>query len=86
MAALAGLAPIANDSGKRRGARRIGGGRKPLRDALYRSAMAAARCDPVPGTFKAHLKAAGKAPKQASIAVARKSLTILNAMIRDSRT
>lgn len=85
VAALAGLAPVAHDSGKHRGQRRIGGGRAPLRVLLYRAALTAARVDPQFMALKARLRAAGKAPKQAIIAVARKLLTILNAMIRDNR-
>lgn len=82
IAALTGLAPIANDSGKRHGPRRIAGGGKPLRDLLYMAALSAARKDPTLAAFKARLRARGKAPKQATLAVARKLITILNAMIK----
>lgn len=85
VAALAGLAPMARDSGVRTGKRRIRGGRKPLRDALYMTALSAARSDPSLRAFAERLKAKGKAPKQAIIAVARKLLIILNAMIRENR-
>jgi transposase len=84
-AALAGLAPIARDSGLSAGRRRIGGGRKTLRDVLYMAGLSAARCDPHLRAFAARLKARGKAPKQAIIAVTRKLLIILNAMIRENR-
>ena len=84
-AALVGLAPIARDSGYRTGKRRIGGGRKPLRDTLYMAALSAARHAPVLSAFATRLREAGKAPKQAVIAVARKLIVILNAMIRDGR-
>lgn len=85
IAALTGLAPIANDSGKRQGRRSIGGGRKALRDILYMAAIGAARADAGFRAFKDRLRAAGKAYKQAIIAVARKLITTLNAMIRERR-
>lgn len=84
-AALVGLAPLARDSGIRSGKRRIGGGRKPLRDVLYMAGLSAARTDPTLRAFANRLKAQGKAPKQAIIAVTRKLLIILNAMIRENR-
>jgi transposase len=83
LAALAGLAPFNNDSGTRRGQRTIRGGRKRVRDALYVAAFIAARRAP---RFKAFFKTlieAGKPRKLALIAVARKLLTILNAILRD---
>lgn len=85
VAALAGLAPMARDSGIRTGKRRIGGGRKGLRDVLYMAGLSAARNDPSLRAFSERLRANGKAPKQAIIAVTRKLLTILNAMIRENR-
>lgn len=84
-AALAGLAPIARDSGLRSGPRRIGGGRKPLRDALYLAALSAMRHCPQIRNFAARLKANGKSGKQCVIACARKLLTILNAMVKQNR-
>ena len=85
VAALAGLAPMARDSGLRTGKRRIGGGRKSLRDVLYMAGLSAARNDPCLRAFSDRLRANGKAPKQAIIAVTRKLLIILNAMIRENR-
>jgi transposase len=85
IAALAGLAPYNRDSGRFKGQRRIGGGRAPVRTALYMAALVAVRHNPVLKPFAQRLKAAGKSPKQAIIAVARKLLTILNAMLRDKR-
>lgn len=85
VAALAGLAPMARDSGVRSGKRRIGGGRKPLRDVLYMAGLSAARNDPSFRAFSESLKANGKASKQATIAVTRKLLVVLNAMIRENR-
>lgn len=85
LAALAGLAPRARDSGAVRGVRTIFGGRAEVRAGLYMAALAAARCNPELRTFYRRLRTAGKAPKVALIAVARKLLTILNAMIRDMK-
>lgn len=85
VAALAGLAPMARDSGLRTGKRRIGGGRKSLRDVLYMAGLSAARNDPDFHAFSEKLRANGKAPKQAIIAVTRKLLIILNAMVRENR-
>jgi transposase len=83
LAALAGLAPYNNDSGTRRGQRSIRGGRKRVRDALYVAAFIAARHAPRFKAFFQTLTAAGKPRKLALIAVARKLLTVLNAILRD---
>ncbi len=85
IAALAGLAPYNRDSGRFRGQRRIAGGRSPVRTALYMAATVAARHNPLLKAFSQRLRQAGKAPKQALIAVARRLLTILNAIVRDRR-
>jgi transposase len=85
VAALAGLAPRARDSGESRGRRAIGGGRREVRTALYLAAPSASRYNPPLRAFYARLVAAGKAKKAALTAVARKLLTIVNAMIRDGR-
>jgi len=82
IAALAGLAPVARDSGKRTRSRAIAGGRPAIRRMLYLAALQASLHHPRFKTFRARLQNNGKAPKQAIIAVARKLLTILNAMIR----
>ena len=85
IAALAGLAPFNVDSGAFRGKRKIAGGRKRVRDALYMAALnAVRRADPFK-PFYARLRQAGKPAKLALIAVARKLLTVLNAMIRDRK-
>lgn len=81
--ALAGLAPFNADSGQSRGQRHIRGGRKRIRDALYMAALAAVRTNPRFGHFHRTLIAAGKPPKVALIAVARKLLVTANAIIRD---
>jgi transposase len=85
VAALAGLAPHACDSGLHRGKRHIWGGRADLRRALYLAGFIASRFDPRIKAFRARLEAAGKPPKLAITACARKLLTILNAMIRDGK-
>jgi transposase len=83
IAALAGLAPLNRDSGTSRGKRSIRGGRKRLRDALYLAALTASRSQSRFAVFYRSLRAAGKAPKQALIALARKLLVTLNALLRD---
>lgn len=85
IAALAGLAPVARDSGQRSPARRIRGGRPVVRRALYLAALSAGRCDPGLAAFRTRMRDAGKRPKQAVIAVARRLLVMLNAMLRDGR-
>ncbi|HKS18173.1 MAG TPA: transposase [Bradyrhizobium sp.] len=85
IAALAGLAPLNVDSGAFRGKRIIGGGRKRVRDALYMAALNAVRRDLLLGRFYQRLRTAGKPAKLALIAVARKLLIILNAMLRDQK-
>lgn len=83
IASLAGLAPHADDSGLRRGKRRIWGGRADVRRALYMAGFTASRYDPTLKAFRHRLEAAGKPVKLAITACARKLLTILNAMFRD---
>lgn len=83
IAALAGLAPFNSDSGQFRGLRRIKGGRKRVRDALYMAAVTAARFNPRLKPLYRRLRAAGKPAKVALIAVARKLLVIANAILRD---
>jgi transposase len=84
LAALAGLAPFNHDSGQRRGTRQIRGGRKRVRDALYMAAVSAAGSNTRLAAFVKALRQAGKPPKLALIALARKILVILNALIRDN--
>jgi len=83
IAALAGLAPLNADSGAFRGKRAIRGGRKRVRDALYMAAVSAMRSSTHLAEFYQRLRRAGKAPKAALIALARKLLVTLNAMLRD---
>ena len=82
IAALIGVAPFDDDSGKRTGKRSIWGGRAEVRKVLYMAALAAARCNPALKAFRERLIAAGKTPKVALIAVARKMLGIIIAMLR----
>jgi transposase len=81
IAALAGLAPIARDSGKRLGRRTIGGGRPIVRTMLYIAALHASRRCPMLAAFRSRLMAAGKPVKAAITATARKLLGVLNAML-----
>jgi transposase len=83
IAALVGVAPFNNDSGRRHGPRRVKGGRSSVRNVLYMAAMVASRFNPVIKRFYQRLVAAGKKKKVALVACMRKLLTILNAMIRD---
>lgn len=85
LAALAGLAPFNNDSGAKRGQRSIRGGRKRVRDALYVAAFIASKHAPRFKAFFQTLTNAGKPRKLALIAVARKLLTVLNAILRDRK-
>lgn len=85
VAALVGLAPFTRRSGQWRGKDRIGGGRAPARASLFMGAMVAAKHNPVLKAFHQRLIAAGKPKMVALIAVARKLLTILNAIIRDQK-
>jgi transposase len=83
VAALAGLAPRTRQSGQWRGKSMIGGGRAVPRTVLFLAAMVAGRCNPDLKDFKLRLLNAGKAKKAVLIAIARKLLTILNAILRD---
>ena len=83
IASLVGVAPFARDSGMIRGVRRIRGGRASVRTALYLAAMTASRFNPLLRELYERLRQAGKPPKLAFVAVARKLLTILNAIARD---
>jgi transposase len=85
IAALAGLAPFTRQSGAWRGKSCIGGGRVSVRSALFMGAMVAKRHNPALKTFFDRLVAVGKPRMVALIAVARKLLTILNAILRDQK-
>jgi len=83
IASLVGLAPFTRQSGAWRGRSFIGGGRAQVRSTMFMGALVAARHNPLLSAFHQRLRAAGKPKMVALIAVARKLLTILNAIIRD---
>jgi transposase len=85
IAALVGVAPMANDSGNTKGRRRVQGGRFEIRRVLYMATLTAARHNPAIKTFYERLLAAGKLPKVALVACMRKLLTTLNAMVRTNK-
>jgi len=85
VAKLTGLAPIANDSGKKSGKRPVRGGREAVRSILYTAAELVRRHEPDFKAFYDTLRAAGKPPKAVRIALARKLLVRLNAKARDVR-
>ncbi|MDP4022389.1 IS110 family transposase [Methylobacterium sp. NEAU 140] len=82
VAALVGVAPITRHSGSALRAAAIAGGRKPLRDVLFMAALTASRHNPTFTAVYDRLRADGKPHKLALIAVLRKLVTVLNAMIR----
>jgi transposase len=82
IAALVGVAPFNDDSGKRRGQRYIRGGRHEVRAVLYMATLTATRCNPAIKQFFERLTAAGKPFKVAITAAMRKLLTILNAIMK----
>ena len=82
---LAGVAPVADESGERKGIRVIWGGRPAVRRCLYLAALAAARHNPEMKAFFLRLTASGKPAKLAIIAVARKLVVLANTLIADNR-
>lgn len=85
VASLAGLAPYTRQSGRWKGKSMIGGGRKHVRSAVFIAAMVACRYNKTLKAFYDRLLRAGKAKLPAIVAVARKLLTILNAILRDKK-
>ena len=85
-AALAGLAPVARDSGATQGHRHIRSGRPPLRRALYMAALAAARFNPALKDLRQRLRHKGKPNKLILVAVARKLLVLANTLVAKNRT
>ncbi len=85
IAALVGVAPMANDSGNTKGRRRVQGGRFEIRRVLYMATLTATRHNPAIKTFYERLLGAGKLPKVALIACMRKLVTILNAMVKTNK-
>ena len=85
VAKLVGLAPLADDSGKRKGKRSIRGGRANVRSILFLVARIAAKYDKSLAAFRDKLLAAGKHKMTVRIALAHKLLVRLNAKARDAR-
>jgi transposase len=85
IAALAGVAPFSRDSGRRKGKRFVRAGRVQVRAPLYMACLVAIRHNPALRAFYTRLREAGKPTRLAIVAVMRKLLTILNAMLRDQR-
>jgi transposase len=84
IAALVGVAPLANDSGKHRGKRFVWGGRADVRAVLYMATVSAIRCNDTIKAFADRLKKTGKPPKVVIVACMRKLLTIMNAMLKNN--
>jgi len=84
-AMIAGLAPIACDSGEKNGKRQIRGGRAEVRTGLYMAALSAANANVDLKRFYHRLVANGKLPKVALTAVMRKLITLANTLIREDR-
>lgn len=82
---LVGVAPLACDSGKYKGKRRIQGGRFDVRKTLYMAAISAMRHNALIKEFAQRLKAAGKPSKVVIVACMRKLLTIMNVVIKTNR-
>ena len=82
---LAGVAPLARDSGKHQGKRAVRGGRAAVREILFVVAGVAGRYEPDFMAFQQRLRAAGKPPKVVRIALAHKLLVRLNAKAREVR-
>jgi transposase len=82
IAALVGVAPMNCDSGRHRGQRHIWGGRASVRATLYMAAVSAARHNARLAPFYRRLRAVGKPAKVALVAIMRKLLTIMNALLK----
>lgn len=82
IAALVGVAPFNRDSGQWRGRRMLWGGRASVRAALYMAALVATRHNATLKSFYQRLRAAGKPPQVALVAVMRTLLTIINVMMK----
>lgn len=84
--ALAGVVPYDHDSGKMRGKRCIWGRREAVRSKLSMAALVACKHNPAPKATRTRLDACGKLPKVALVAVMRKLITTLNAILRTGTT
>ena len=85
IAALVGVAPFNDDSGHRRGKRRVKGGRSSVRKVLYMAALSSSRFNPILRPFYERMLQRGKEKKVALTACMRKLLTFLNAILRDQK-
>lgn len=85
IAALVGVAPVNKDSGRKRGKRRVFGGRAPVRSTLYMATLSAIKFNPVIRAFYENLLARGKEKKVALTACMRKLLVILNSIVRHAK-
>jgi transposase len=85
IAALVGVVPWNDDSGKKHGKRRIHGGRSMIRRTFYMATLTAVHFNPVLALFYQRLLAKNKEKKVALVACMRKFITILNAMVRDNQ-
>lgn len=85
IAALAGVAPWVDQSGKKSNEKHIFGGRAPVRSQLFMAALVARRYNPVIKQFSHRLIEKGKKPRVVTIACARRILVHLNAMLRDGQ-
>jgi transposase len=81
-AAMSGLAPVPHDNGAMRGRRAIAGGRRALRHVLFQAALAAACHNPLLKTVAKRMKEHGKPHKVVIIAIARRLITIANAILK----
>jgi len=84
IAALAGVAPLAKDSGKHRGKRFVWGGRADVRAVLYMATVSAIRFNSRIKTLAERLKQAGKPGKVIIVACMRKLLTIMNTILKNN--
>lgn len=80
---MTGLAPVPHDSGAMRGRRMIAGGRRALRHVLFQAALAAACHNPLLRFAAKRLKKKGKPHKLVIIAIARRLVTIANAVLKN---
>jgi transposase len=81
-AAMTGLAPVPHDSGTMRGRRAIAGGRRALRHVLFQAALAGACHNLALKSVANRLKTRGKPHKLVIIAIARRLITIANAILK----
>ena len=84
IASIIGVAPLANDSGKKHGKRIIWGGRADVRSVLYMAALSAMRCNCAIKAFAQRLKQTGKPTKVVIVACMRKLLIIMNTMLKNN--